>query len=67
MEIRFLKMMHFKISQTICDYTKYRMSFLEKEVCDYIPDLRKLGIKDITEQEFYVLIGLTHDEISSFN
>jgi len=58
-----LKIMKFDISNILCDYTKYRMSFLEKEVCNYIPDLRKLGIIDITEDEFYKLIGLTCQEI----
>ena len=58
-----LKIMKFGISNILCDYTKYRMSFLEKEVCNYIPDLRKLGIVDITEDEFYKLIGLTSQEI----
>lgn len=61
-----LKIMKFKISNLICDYTKYRMSFLEKEVCNYLPDIRKLGIKDINELEFYKLIGLTNDEINLF-
>ncbi len=41
------------------------MSFLEKEVCNYIPDIRKLGIADITEEDFYKLIGLTSNEIES--
>lgn len=59
-----LKIMNFEISHIICDYTKYRMSFLEKEVCNYIPDIRKLGITDITEDEFYKLIGLTRQEIN---
>ena len=59
-----LKIMNFGISNIICDYTKYRMSFLEKEVCNYIPDIRKLGITDITEDEFYKLIGLTRQEIN---
>ena len=59
-----LKIMQFGISAIICDYTKYRMSFLEKEVCNYLPDIRKLGIADITEDEFYKLIGLTHQEIN---
>ena len=59
-----LKIMNFKISNILCDYTKYRMSFLEKEVCNYLPDIRKLGIADITEDEFYELIGLTHQEIN---
>ena len=59
-----LKIMNFEISNILCDYTKYRMSFLEKEVCNYIPDIRKLGIADITEDEFYKLIGLTQLEIN---
>jgi hypothetical protein len=59
-----LKIMNFGISNILCDYTKYRMSFLEKEVCNYIPDIRKLGIVDITEDEFYKLIGLTRQEIN---
>ena len=58
-----LKIMRFGISGMICDYTKYRMSFLEKDVCNYIPDIRKLGISDITEDEFYKLIGLTCQEM----
>ena len=59
-----LKIMNFGISEIICDYTKYRMSFLEKEVCNYLPDIRKLGIAKITEDEFYKLIGLTSQEIN---
>jgi hypothetical protein len=51
-----LKIMNFGISNILCDYTKYRMSFLEKEVCNYIPDIRKLGLADI--------IGLTRQEIN---
>ncbi len=59
-----LKLMNFGFANIICDYTKYRMSFLEKEVCNYIPDIRKLGIQDITEDEFYILIGFTRQEIN---
>lgn len=59
-----LKLMQFRISGIICDYTKYRMSFLEKEVCNYLPDIRKLGIDDITEEEFYNLIELSSQEIN---
>ena len=58
-----LKMLKFDIANMLGDYTKYRMAFLEKEVCTYIPDLRKLGIQDIAEDEFYNLIGLTRQEI----
>ncbi len=58
--------MNFRFSNILCDYTKYRMSFLEKEVCNYIPDIRKLGITDITEEEFYELIGFSDEEIKLF-
>ena len=56
--------LNFKISEIISHYTKYRQDFLEKEVYSYIPDLRKLNINDITELEFYNLIGLSQDEIN---
>jgi DNA-binding winged helix-turn-helix (wHTH) protein len=59
-----LKILLFKISDIIGHYTKYRQDFLEKEVYSYIPDIRKLGINDITEDEFYKLIGLTRQEIN---
>ena len=59
-----LKIMRFGISGIICDYTKYRMSFLDNEAFKYIPDIRKLGIADITEDEFYNLIGFTCQEIN---
>ena len=59
-----LKMLKFDIANMLGDYTKYRMSFLEKDVCTYIPDLRKLGIQDIAEDEFYNLVGLTTQEIN---
>jgi hypothetical protein len=59
-----LKLMNFGFANIICDYTKYRMSFLDNEVCNYIPDIRKLGIQDITEDEFYILVGFTRQEIN---
>jgi hypothetical protein len=59
-----LKLLSFKISDMISHFTKYRQDFLEKEVYTYIPDIRKLGITDITEDKFYKLIGLTEQEIS---
>lgn len=61
------KMLEFKISTVISDYTKYRMSFLDNEALKYIPDIRKLGIQDITEDEFYKLIGLTRQEIDQIS
>jgi hypothetical protein len=62
-----LKMLKFKISDIISHFTKYRQDFLEKEVYSYLPDIRKLGIKDIDEKQFYKLIKLTEDEIKLFN
>ena len=59
-----LKLLSFKISDMISNFTKYRMSFLEKEVYTYLPDIRKLGIQDIMEEEFYKLIGLTREEVN---
>ena len=62
-----LKMLKFKISNIISHFTKYRQDFLEKEVYTFLPDIRKLGIKDINEKQFYKLIGLTQDEIKLFD
>ena len=58
------KMLNFKISNIISHYTKYTQDFLDSEAFKYLPDIRKLGIADITEDEFYKLIGLTHQEIN---
>ena len=60
------KILSFKIINIIGQYTKYGQSFLDNEAFKYLPDIRKLGITDITEDEFYKLIGLTHQEISLF-
>lgn len=57
------KIMDFNISVVISDYPKYGQSFLDNEAFKYLPDIRKLGIADITEDEFYKLIGLTLEEI----
>ena len=57
------KIMDFNISVVISDYPKYGQSFLDSEAFKYLPDIRKLGIADITEDEFYKLIGLTRQEI----
>lgn len=45
------KLLGFTISSIISSYTKYRQNFLDKEALTYIPDIRKLGISDITEGE----------------
>ena len=56
--------MNFTINIVISDYPKYGQSFLDNEAFKYLPDIRKLGIDDITEEEFYKLIGLTTHEIN---
>jgi len=53
-----LKLLSFKISDMISHYTKYSQDFLNNEAFTYLPDIRKLGIQDITEDEFYKLVGL---------
>jgi len=58
------KMLDFRIINIIGHYTKYGQDFLDNEAFKYIPDIRKLGIADITEDEFYKLIGLTRQEIN---
>ena len=58
------KMLDFNIINIIGHYTKYGQDFLDNEAFKYIPDIRKLGINDITEDEFYKLIGLTRQEIN---
>jgi hypothetical protein len=60
-----LKLLDFKIMNIIGHYTKYGQDFLDNEAFTYIPDIRKLGITDITESEFYKLLELTTDEIKS--
>jgi hypothetical protein len=62
-----IKMLGFKIINIIGHYTKYGQDFLDNEAFAYLPDIRKLGIVDITEDEFYKLIGLTKDEIKLFD
>jgi hypothetical protein len=61
-----MKMLSYKIIDIICHYTKYGQDFLDNEAFTYLPDIRKLEIKDINELEFYKLIGLTQDEINLF-
>jgi hypothetical protein len=58
------KLLEFDISSVISDYLKYGQSFLDNEAFTYLPDVRKLGIQDITEDEFYKLIGFTRQEIN---
>ena len=58
------KMLDFNIINIISHFTKYTQDFLDKEAFKYIPDIRKLGIVDITEDEFYKMVGLTRQEIN---
>ena len=58
-----LKLLTFKISFMISHFTKYKQDYLDNEAFNYLPDIRKLGRPDITEDEFYKLIGLTLQEI----
>ncbi len=58
------KIIGFNINIIISDFLKYSQSFLDNESFKYLPDLRKLGITDITEDAFYKLIGLTSQEIN---
>jgi hypothetical protein len=63
-----LKMLNFKIVNVIIgQYTKYNMDFLNSELFTYLPDLRKLGINDINENEFYKLLKFTDEEIKFFD
>ncbi len=58
------KMLDFGFINIIGHYTKYGQDFLDNELFKYLPDLRKLGIDDITEDAYYKLIGLTSQEIN---
>jgi len=62
-----MKMLSYKIIDIIGHYTKYGQDFLDNEAFTYLPDIRKLGIKDIDEKKLYKLIGLTQDEIKLFD
>jgi hypothetical protein len=62
-----MKMLSFKIIDIIGHYTKYGQDFLDNEAFTFLPDIRKLEIKDIEEKQLYNLIGLTQDEIKLFN
>lgn len=62
-----LKMFQFKICDIISQYTKYRQDFLNTEAFSYIPDIRKLKISDINENQFYEMIGLTPEQINTID
>jgi Eco57I restriction-modification methylase len=50
------KILGFSVLNLIIDSIRYHMSFLDETVFDYIPDIRKMGINDITEDEFINLL-----------
>jgi hypothetical protein len=52
------KILTFEIIKKASKYTKYGQNFLDTDFFNYVPDLRKLGYKDITEDEFNKLIGI---------
>jgi len=58
------KMLSFRLFKMVAHYTKYRMDFLESCCFDYIPDIRKLH--PMNENELYMAIGLSKEEIESF-
>ena len=59
---------NYKIINLLCSYTKYRQDFLNSEVFNYIPDIRKLkNFNNITEEKLYKLIGFNNNEINIIN
>lgn len=58
-----LKLLSFSIFNIVCHCTKYGQDFVCKVIFEYIPDIRKLNIEDITEEQFYKMIKLTAEEI----
>ena len=61
------KILGFNISNIISHFTKYGQDLLSNECFSYIPDLRKMNIIDIDENDFYTLIGLSEEEIHQIN
>lgn len=57
-----LKYVKFKIFSFLSCFIKYNMELLEHALFEYMPDIRKLGIINIEEDEFYTLIGLSEKE-----
>jgi hypothetical protein len=52
------KILTFEIIKKASMFTKYGQNLLDTDFFTYVPDLRKLGYTDITEDEFNKLIGL---------
>jgi len=53
------KLLNFKLIIIASLFSKFRQNLLDKDVFLYIPDLTKLGYKNITEDKLYKLIGLS--------
>jgi len=62
-----LNSLNYKIYNFACKIIKYSQDFLDKEVFNYVIDVRKLKVKDLTEEKLYKLIGLTKEEINIIN
>lgn len=58
-----INLLKFRICDIICNYTKYGQDFLDNESFNFIPDIRKLDITNLTEKKLYKLIKLSKDEI----
>ena len=62
-----IKMLSYNIIDIIGHYTKYGQDFLDNDAFTYLPDIRKLEIKDIDEKLFYNLIGFDENEKNIIN
>jgi len=61
------KILSFDIIKKAGIFTKYGQNFLDTDFFTYVPDLRKLGYIDITEDEFNKLIGIGFIKKSKIN
>ena len=52
------KILKFEIIKKASMFTKYGQNLLDTDFFTYVPDLRKLGYTDITEDEFNKLISI---------
>ena len=59
------QMLDYKIMNIVVHFTKYRQDFLERVAFTFIPDVRKLGFTELSENEFYEILQLSQDEIAS--
>jgi len=58
------EMFQFKMLQNLCHFMKYSQDFLDKEIFHFIPDLRKFP-RELTESDFYRVIGATTTELEA--